>query len=283
MHAVAEAARNVACAGAVPVGGTNCLNFGNPEKPPIMWQLSQAIDGITKACEELDIPITGGNVSLYNETLGEGIYPTPVLGIVGIVEDVHKVRGIAFREPGRAVILLRGSEPGDATDAESEFGSSEYAKEVLGALWGYPPELDLEQEAALQKAIVEIVHAGLAESIHDCSEGGLAVALAESSFGKAVGFKVDTLSSNLPAEAVLFGEEATRVVISCIQEKTQQIKQLAVKYGILFEIIGETVAGQVEINLDGRNVISAPVGELNEAYEGALEQSLQTEPELVAD
>ena len=134
MHAVAEAARNVACAGATPVGATNCLNFGNPEKPHIMWQFSQVIDGITKACEELEAPITGGNVSFYNETLGEGIYPTPVIGIVGIIDDVHKAVKPHFRESGRSVILLRATQPGDATDAELEFGSSEYAKEILGNL-----------------------------------------------------------------------------------------------------------------------------------------------------
>jgi phosphoribosylformylglycinamidine synthase subunit PurL len=282
MHAVAEASRNVACAGAIPVGGTNCLNFGNPEKPPIMWQLSNAIDGITKACEELDIPITGGNVSLYNETLGEGIYPTPVLGIVGLVDDVMKVPGMSFREPGRAVVMLRGTEPGDATDAESEFGSSEYAKEVLGALWGYPPELDLEQESALQKAIIEIVQAGLAESVHDCADGGLAVNLAESSFREDVGMKADISSKGLPAESVLFGEEATRIVISCIQENVQRIKRIAVKYGIALEMVGTTVARRFEVNLDGRNVISASINELNEAYEGALERALKTEPGLVA-
>src|SRR5438874_12820313 len=119
-----------------PVGATNCLNFGNPEKPQIMWQFSQVIDGMTRACEELEIPITGGNVSFYNETLGEGIYPTPVLAVVGILDDVHKALRPDFIEPGRAIVLLCGSEPGDATDAEAEFGSSEYAKEILVALWG---------------------------------------------------------------------------------------------------------------------------------------------------
>src|SRR5947209_374947 len=160
MHAVAEAARNVACTGATPVGATNCLNFGNPEKPHIMWQFSQVIDGMTKACEELDVPITGGNVSFYNETLGEGIYPTPVIGILGILEDVHKAVRPDFREPGRSIVLLRASEQGDVTDAESEFGSSEYAKEILGVVWGYPPELELESEAALQQALVEMAQAG---------------------------------------------------------------------------------------------------------------------------
>ena len=187
MHAVAEAARKVACSGATPVGATNCLNFGNPEKPHIMWQFSQTIDGITKACEELEIPITGGNVSFYNETLGEGIYPTPVLGVVGILEDVHKAAKMPFAASGRTIVLLRGGEAGDITDAESEFGSSEYAKEILGKLWGYPPELDLEKEAALQKAVIELIQSGLVDSVHDCAEGGVAVALAEKAFPKGVG------------------------------------------------------------------------------------------------
>src|SRR6202165_1467546 len=180
MHAVAEAARKVACAGATPIGATNCLNFGNPEKPHIMWQFSQVIDGITKACEELDTPITGGNVSFYNETLGEGIYPTPVIGVVGILEDVHKTAKMHFAHAGRKIVLLRGNEAGDAVDAELEFGSSEYAKEILGALWGYPPNLDIEREATLQRALVAMIQAGLVESAHDCADGGLAVALVES-------------------------------------------------------------------------------------------------------
>src|SRR5215470_7961892 len=200
MHAVAEATRKVACSGATPLGATNCLNFGNPEKPYIMWQFSQTIDGITKACEELEIPITGGNVSFYNETLGEGIYPTPVLGVVGVLEDVHKSAKMHFSAAGRTVVLLRAGEPGDITDAESEFGSSEYAKEVLGAIWGYPPELDLEKEAALQKAVIEMVQLGLLDSAHDCSDGGIAVALAEKSFPAGVGARVNLKSGELFAE-----------------------------------------------------------------------------------
>ena len=188
MHAVAEAARKVACSGATPVAATNCLNFGNPEKPHIMWQFSQTIDGITKACEELEIPITGGNVSLYNETLGEGIYPTPVLGVVGILDDVHKAAKMHFAATGRTIVLLRGAETGDITDAESEFGSSEYAKEILRTLWGYPPELDLEGEAALQKAAsIDLIQQGLVDSAHDCADGGVAVALAEKAFVKELG------------------------------------------------------------------------------------------------
>jgi len=282
MHAVAEAARNVACAGATPIGGTNCLNFGNPEKPHIMWQFSQVIDGITKACEELEIPITGGNVSFYNETLGEGIYPTPVLGVVGILEDVHKAVRPDFRQAGRAIVLLRGTEPGDETDAQSVFGSSEYAKEILGAVWGYPPELELEKEAALQKALAEIVQIEIMDSAHDCSDGGIAVTLVESGLAKGIGMNVDLMSLGLPPEFVLFGEDASRVVISCDRDNLARIQQVALKYGIVAELIGETAPERVEIKLDGRVVVSATVSELRNVYEGALEKALRTEPDPVA-
>jgi phosphoribosylformylglycinamidine synthase len=282
MHSVAEACRNVACAGATPIGATNCLNFGNPEKPHIMWQFSQVIDGITKACEELEVPITGGNVSFYNETLGEGIYPTPVLGIVGILEDVHKAAKMEFREAGRTIVLLRASEPGDITDAESEFGSSEYAKEVLGAVWGYPPDLDLEKEADLQKGLIEMIQAGLVESAHDCSSGGLAVTLVEQAFPKGIGLSVDVASNGLPAEFALFGEDASRVVLACDLARLAGIKQVAAKHGLAVDVLGETVPGQVEIKLDGRVVVSASVNDLNDAYEAALEKALRAEPEAVA-
>jgi len=282
MHAVAEACRNVACSGATPIGATNCLNFGNPEKPHIMWQFSQTVDGITKACEELEVPITGGNVSFYNETLGEGIYPTPVLGIVGLLEDVHKTAKMDFREAGRTIVLLRGTEPGDITDVESEFGSSEYAKEILGAVWGYPPELELEQEAVLQKGLIEMIQAGQVDSAHDCSSGGLTVALAEPMFAKDMGLRVDIASNGLPAEFALFGEDASRVVMSCDPSQLSGIKQIAAKHGLFVDVLGETVPQQVEIKLDGRVVVSASVSELREAYESALERALRTEPEAVA-
>ncbi|GAC1435364.1 MAG: phosphoribosylformylglycinamidine synthase subunit PurL [Terriglobales bacterium] len=281
MHAVAEAARNVACSGATPVGATNCLNFGNPEKPHIMWQFSQAIDGITKACEELEVPITGGNVSFYNETLGEGIYPTPVLGIVGILENVRKATFPYFREAGRAVVVLRGSDPGDIVDAESEFGSSEYAKEVLGEVWGFPPALELEKEAALQKAIVEIISAGLVDSAHDCSDGGIAVTLAEASFPQNIGIKVDISGHGLPAEFVLFGEDASRIVISCDQSNLSRIQQIAVKYGISSQEIGTTVPEQFEIKIDGQVAVSAAISEMRQSYENVLTKALATDSEAV--
>jgi len=286
MHAVAEAARKVACAGAIPIGATNCLNFGNPEKPHIMWQFSQVIDGITKACEELDTPITGGNVSFYNETLGEGIYPTPVIGVVGLLEDVHKTAKMHFAQAGNGVakkiVLLRANEAGDAVDAELEFGSSEYAKEILGAVWGYPPELDIEKEATLQRALVAIIRAGLVESAHDCSDGGLAVALVESALPGGVGLSVRLPRQQVALEFLLFGEDASRVVLSCDPRHLPRIQQVAEEYGVFADVLGETGSDRVEITLDDQPVISASIAELREAYEGALERALRAEPSVAA-
>ncbi len=279
MHAVAESARNVACTGATPIAATNCLNFGNPEKPHIMWQFSQTIDGMTKACEELETPITGGNVSFYNETLGEGIYPTPVMGVVGILEDVHTAVGPHFRQTGRAVMVVRGSEPGDAADVEAEFGSSEYAKEILGEVWGFPPSLELAQEAALQKAIVQIITAGLVDSAKDCSEGGLAVTLAECGFAHGIGAQVDLSSYGLVPEFVLFGEDASRILISCDPENVERIQQIAIQFGLSAERIGNTIADQLEVQVDGSPVAAAAIWELQEAWAGALERALHVETE----
>jgi len=178
-------------------------------------------------------------------------------------------------------VLLRATDPGDATDAQLEFGSSEYAKEVLGSVWGYPPELELEREAALEKALVEMSEAELLESAHDCTDGGLAIALVESSLPSNTGLKVDAASADLPAECVLFGEDASRVVLSCDQMKVSRIQQIAVKCGLSADVIGETVPGQVEIRIDGQIRVSASVSELRETYENALETMLRTEPEMV--
>jgi phosphoribosylformylglycinamidine synthase subunit PurL len=279
MHAVAEAARNVACTGAQPVAASNCLNFGNPEKPEIMWQFSQAVDGITRACEELEIPITGGNVSFYNETLGEAIYPTPVLGVVGILDDVERHCAMHFAKPGRTVMLLRGSEPGDPTDAAAELGSSEYAHEILGALWGFPPALELDKEAALQKALVEAIREGLLDSAHDCSEGGLAVALARCSFHQGIGARVELPSNDLPAECVLFGEDASRVVVSCDPENVGRIQQIAVECGVAADPLGVTVSEHMEISIDGRLAVGASVSELRDSWASALERALHVETE----
>ena len=279
MHAVAEAARNVACTGATPVAATNCLNFGNPEKAEIMWQFAQVVDGIAKACEVLDTPITGGNVSFYNETLGEGIYPTPVVGVVGILDEVERALQPHFRAPGRSLVLLRGSEAGDLADAEAEFGSSEYAREILGTLWGFPPALALEAEAALQKCLLALATAGLLDSAHDCGEGGLAVALAESGCYRALGAIVNLGGGGLPAEFILFGEDASRVLVSCDPANVGRIQESAVKYKISAELIGETASQALEISVDGNLALSSAVLEIKDAWEHALESALHTETE----
>jgi phosphoribosylformylglycinamidine synthase II len=283
MHAVAESARNVSCTGATPVAATNCLNFGNPEKPQIMWQFSQVVDGLTEACTALETPITGGNVSLYNETLGEGIYPTPVIGIVGTLENVEDAMTFHFRQPERDVWLLSGA--GEKGNADAEFGSSEYAKEVLGQIWGVPPALDLRQEAALQKCLRELIKERAIESAHDCSEGGVAVALAEASFVKPkpaaaasyVGAEVDLNSNGVFTEAILFGEAASRVVISCDPKKASIIQQTAVKWGVRADRIGRTIPEKLVISIDGRQAVSAKVSDLRQVWDTALLKSLHVE------
>src|SRR5271155_628216 len=218
MHAVAEAARNVACSGARPVAATNCLNFGNPEKPEVMWQFSEAIDGIAEACKALGVPITGGNVSFYNETLGKPIYPTPVLGVLGILEDSTTALGLAFRNKGDAIVLLDGAD--DAASARAletlcrEFSSSEYAKTIHGIVAGAPPDIDLAAEKRLQDCLVALAADRAVESAHDLSDGGLAVAIVESAFGSEDFTARIALDSFAPAEYALFGESGARAIVS---------------------------------------------------------------------
>jgi phosphoribosylformylglycinamidine synthase len=198
---------------------------------------------------------------------------------VGILEDVKKAVGPDFQQAGQVLVLLRGSEAGDAADAEAEFGSSEYAKEVLGQLWGFPPALELEKEAALQKAIVQMIDEGLVESAKDCTEGGLAVTLAECGFTKGVGAHVDVAAGDLAGEFVLFGEDASRIVISCDPKNLERIQQVAVKYALSAENIGSTVPDSLEIRVDGKVSARAVLSELKKVWAGALEAALHTELE----
>src|SRR5208282_2068629 len=187
MHAVAEAARNVAASGARPIAATNCLNFGSPEKPEVMWQFSEAIDGLTVACTELDTPITGGNVSFYNETLGKSIYPTPVIGILGILDDANRVLKIAFRNAGDVIVLLDGltvgatlgspsggPSPAPTMEFAREFSSSEYSKTIAGIVSGEPPAIDLAAEKRLIDCLVALANEATVQSAHDISDGGIA-------------------------------------------------------------------------------------------------------------
>jgi phosphoribosylformylglycinamidine synthase subunit PurL len=265
--AVAECCRNLSVTGAEPVAATNCLNFGNPERPEIMAQLVEAIEGMADACRFFDTPITGGNVSLYNETLGEGIYPTPVIGIVGIMRTAEPV-GMAFKNPGRRVLLLGGL--GECDDVR--FGGSQYAKAVLKRIWGLPPALDLDREKRLQQAVREIVRERLVESAHDLSDGGLAVALAESSFGPAgVGARLE-LDSSLRPEYLLFHEGPSRVLVSTADPG--KIAAIAAKFGVEALDAGVTIEGEIQIRNRHAELASWKIQDLRQIWEGALEKSL---------
>jgi phosphoribosylformylglycinamidine synthase len=266
--AVAECCRNLSTVGALPVAATNCLNFGNPERPEIMAQLVEAIEGMAEACRFFDTPITGGNVSLYNETLGGGICPTPVLGVVGLMKTEKPVT-IDFKAPGRSVILLGGI--GSCDDVR--FGSSQYAKVVLEQFWGLPPALDMDYEKRVQEAVREIVAAGLAESAHDLSDGGLAVALAESSFGPAgVGAELN-LSSSLRPEFLLFHEGPSRILIST--SRPDEVMQAAARHGVEAVLAGTTVEGRLTIRNQGLALLDCEIRRMREAWEGGLESGLR--------
>jgi phosphoribosylformylglycinamidine synthase II len=278
MHAVAEAARKVACTGATPVAATNCLNFGNPQKPEIMAQLSSAIDGIAEACNALGTPVTGGNVSLYNETLGEGIYPTPVMGIVGILDDVTKAVPSAFQAIGDKVLLLQSTAGLDST-GESELGSSAYAAQVLGGFWGTLPELDVKAEAALHRALALLAQRGLIRSASDISDGGLAVALTKAALASGIGVRA-TLGGLREADYAisLFNENATEVVVTCAPEDYALICTLLDEAGEIWPLdLGETIANVVEINAAGMTLVEATVGELRTPWASSLEAQLAEE------
>jgi phosphoribosylformylglycinamidine synthase len=267
MHAVAESARNVACTGATPIAATNCLNFGNPERPEIMAQLVEAIEGLSEACTAFSTPITGGNVSLYNETLGEGIYPTPVIGIVGLMKTETPVT-IPFKNAGRSVILLGGI--GNCDDVR--FGSSQFAKEIVKELWGLPPALDVDRELRLQAALREIVSEGLAESAHDLSDGGLAVALAECALGPAeIGAQID-IDSDLRPEVLAFHEGPSRVLISTALPK--RAISIAERHGIEAAVVGVTIEKGIEIRQRTMTLGSWDISSLKSAYTHALESQL---------
>ena len=279
MHAVAEAARNVACSGARPVAATNCLNFGNPEKPEVMWQFSEAIDGIAEACKVLGVPITGGNVSFYNETLGKPIYPTPVLGVLGILDDAANALGLAFRNKGDAIVLLDGAD--DAASARSletlsrEFSSSEYAKTIHGIVAGAPPDIDLAAEKRLQDCLVALAADRVVESAHDLSDGGLAVAIAESAFGSEDFTARVALDSFAPAEYALFGESGARAIVTSKVTSLARVMEIAAKYSVGARRIGEVARGDLRIEINGVVYASAAVSALREIWATALEKALQ--------
>jgi phosphoribosylformylglycinamidine synthase II len=268
--AVTETARNVACTGARPRAITNCLNFGNPKKPEVFFQFREAVGGMADACIALDTPVTGGNVSFYNENPSGAVYPTPTIGMIGVLDDISNATGMAFTEAGHAIVLL-----GDPTD---ELGGSEYLSWIHGVVAGAPPRCDLKQERALIDGLLDAIEAGTVRSAHDCSEGGLAVALAEcciadrnSPLGATI--SVAPWESSLPERALLFGEAQGRIVVST--DKLPQLLSIVQKHGVPAHVIGTTTPPEVGLVIAGAGAgISVSVDRLIDAWHGALERAM---------
>jgi phosphoribosylformylglycinamidine synthase len=280
MHAVAEAARKVACTGATPVSATNCLNFGNPEKPEIMAQFSAAIDGMAEACTALGTPITGGNVSLYNETKGVGIYPTPVIGIVGYIDDVTRTVPANFQKAGDTVLFLSAI-TGQGRDAKQDMGATDFAKTVLGELWGAPPALNLDEEVALQKALTALADKGLLQSAGDLSDGGCATALAKGGFSRDLGVKVvmkmESDNSFLLTER-LFSEVGSSVIATADPANLDEIQSVLKEIGGVWAFpIGEITSGKYTVEINGKMLIDTSIAELKSAWSGVLESQIADE------
>jgi len=264
---VAEAARNCVCTGAKPLAMTNCLNFGNPYKPEIYWTFVECVKGMSEACKALNTPVTGGNVSFYNENPDGAIFPTPTVGMIGLMEDVEKHVTTAFKRAGDQIVLL-----GETRD---EIGGSEFLKVIYGKITGAPPDLNLEREAALQKAVLEMIEKGLVHSAHDCSEGGLAITLAEcciadkkAQFGASIQY-----DCNLRMDRLLFSETQSRIVLSLDPDHLETVTQIANAHHVPFSTLG-TVS---EENLSINGVINLDVFKLSESYFTSLEEIMEAD------
>ncbi|MGE3800798.1 MAG: phosphoribosylformylglycinamidine synthase subunit PurL [Candidatus Kapaibacterium sp.] len=264
--AVAEAARNVVCSGATPVAITNCLNFGNPYNPEVYWQFAEALRGMGDACRTFDTPVTGGNVSFHNESQEKAVFPTPTIGMLGIIEDLNHVTSAGFRQSGDMIALLGNT--------GSELGGSELLSLVTGKVVGDAPEIDLQAEKNLQSALLKGIHSGLISSAHDTSEGGIAIALAESSINSLGG----NLGANVEVEgedqiSTLFGESQSRVVISFNPEQEESVKAIAGEFGVPYRPLGHVTEGSFTIG----SAISTTVAEMAERYNGAIEKRMAGE------
>jgi phosphoribosylformylglycinamidine synthase len=271
--AVAEAARNLVCSGAEPIGLTDCLNFGNPERPDIMWQFVMAIEGLTDACEHLKVPIVSGNVSFYNETNGLSIYPTPMLGMVGLIEHADWATTQWFKEEADDIILLGAT--------REDLGGSEYLKIIHAREQGSPPFLSLDAEKALHECVLTLIQGGLVRSAHDCSDGGLVVALAESCMsgpGRPLGAVVKLAPGRLRKDAVLFGESQSRIVLSAKPAHRQAILDRAKECGVPAEVIGVVGGDRLVVSLgDERSAATAidmPTGALFDRWAFSIERTL---------
>ncbi len=273
--AVAESARNVVCSGARPLAITNCLNFASPERPEVMWAFSETIDGISEVCRALGVPVTGGNVSLYNETEGRGIYPTPVIGMLGVIEDAKHVTTQWFKEAGDVILLLGAT--------RSDLGASELLAQLTGDVRGAVPQLDLNAELAVEKVCLAAIQEGLVRSAHDCADGGLAEALAESCFSSyrrpALGARID-LSEHAKQcgltdpIALLFSESPSRIILSVKTEHVARVEELADGSNVSCAVIGEAGGDNLLITSNGQTLVEDSVATLENAWRGTLPMHL---------
>ena len=262
MIVVAEACRNLSCSGALPLAMTDCLNFGSPERPDIYYQLEQCIRGIAEACRVLEVPVVSGNVSLYNESRGQAIFPTPIIGGLGLLEDARSVTRSAFVEDGLMVVLLGA----DTSETRShDLAGSEYLQWIHGRVEG-SPKIDIELEKRVQSACREAIQKDLINSAHDCSEGGLAVALAECSIQGNMGFNGDYLV-DVRWDATLFGERQSRIVISLPVNKWETLESLAKDYDIPATKLGYTGGDRFNIN----GYCDVPVSQIRDVWNQGLE------------
>lgn len=265
---VAESLRNISCVGAKPLGATNCLNFGNPEKEEIMWEFKEVVEGMGEACEFFKIPITGGNVSFYNETSGKGIYPTPVFGLVGILEKIEKVLNPSFKKDGNLIAVCG--------KFKNEIGGSEYLRILLGENFGPCPEIDLLAEWNLHKFMIEVIENSLLLSAHDISDGGLAVCLSECAFLGGLGFDVEiSRLGDERMEFVLFGESPTRIVISFSEENEEKIKELAKKWNQALSIIGRVGSDRLLIRKERKEIINIHLSEGERIWKKGIEEKMK--------
>ncbi|HXG23669.1 MAG TPA: AIR synthase-related protein, partial [Chthonomonadales bacterium] len=273
--AVAEAARNVVCVGARPAAITDCLNFANPEKPAIFWQFRRAVEGIAAATEALGIPVVSGNVSFYNETPETAIYPTPVIGMLGILEDVHRRCASAVRDEGDTLVLLRAD-----NDPTGGLGGSEYLAVIHNREAGKPPAIDLAAEKRLHDCLLAAIGEGLLASAHDCSDGGLAVCLAEKVIPTGIGAAILLRYvdfGDLPPSAILFGEAQSRVVVTVRTDKQlKKLEQLAAKHGIRALWMGTVGGENLRIAFDGEDLLDEPVADLARSYTESIQKVMET-------
>jgi phosphoribosylformylglycinamidine synthase subunit PurL len=271
--AVAEAARNVVCAGGRPLALTDCLNFGSPERPEVMWQFAEAVEGIAAACRTLEIPVVGGNVSFYNETLGQAILPTPIVGVVGLLEDAERRTTQWFKEAGDLVVLLG--------DLDGSLGGSEYLASCHGRLSGPLAPLDLERERAVQAACLGAIDAGCVRSAHDLAEGGLAVGLAESAITgpRRLGAEID-LPPAARVEGRLFGEAPSRIVVTVAPVDAERFERIVGEWAVPVTILGRVGGDRLTIRMGGAPRVDLPLDALAGAFEGGLARSLGEPSEI---